>query len=517
MERDAVLRQAMRRAQAERVQREKQQGRGRGIVSTVLNGHRIVGVGNTVFTSTNWRTFQDFLRDYLIDRLDRDWFNAERAKDIVDQHQIARWVTQAVADMPRLTTKIGDIHVGPMTGAYRAFMNLAYNIYLIEHHAEPKTAKTLVASFVDRLKSERADDFVGKLFETYAAAAFLKAGFQLTYENEKDGSSSHVEFVAMFPVTGRKFSVEVKSRNRSPSEEGPTDEVKRLRVGNKLNKALSKNAAHTRVVMIEVNVPDTPADIFSGWPKSALEQIRATEKMPQPDGSTKPPAYVIVTNHAFHNNLDAVEAQAQVLAAGCQMADFGPDAAFNRLKDVLDSQERHKEVFSLIDSMRDHYEIPSTFDGENPVFAFGESNAPTRLRFGETYIVPDVDGREVSARLYNGIVIDTEKVAFCSYQTIDGRHITVRVPLTDDEVDAWRRHPDTFFGEVQPAQDRRVKNWLELAMFYYETYKLTPKERLLEWMKDAVDLDYLHTLPQSDLAIVFCERMALIGAAEAQQ
>ncbi|UWU94398.1 hypothetical protein [Bradyrhizobium sp. CB1015] len=62
-----------------------------------------------------------------------------------------------------------------------------------------------------------------------------------------------------------------------------------------------------------------------------------------------------------------------------------------------------------------------------------------------------------------------------------------------------------------------MKNWLELAMFYYETYKETPKEKLLEWMKDAIDLDYLHTLSQSDLAILFCERMALIGAAEAKQ
>jgi hypothetical protein len=143
-----------------------------------------------------------------------------------------------------------------MTGAQRAFITLAYNLYLIAHHAEPTRVAQLTSSFVERLKSERADDFIGKLFETYAAAAFLKAGFDLVYENESDGRSSHVEFVATYPKNGAKFSVEVKTRNRSSIEDGPIDEIRRLRVGDKLNKALSKRAEHTRVVMIEINVPD---------------------------------------------------------------------------------------------------------------------------------------------------------------------------------------------------------------------------------------------------------------------
>ncbi len=393
-----------------------------------------------------------------------------------------------------------------MTGAQRAFINLAYNLYLIAHHAEPEVAPKLVASFVERLKSERSDDFVGKLFETYAAAAFLKAGFHLSYENEKDGSSSHVEFVATFPATGKKFSVEVKSRNRAPSEEGATDEVKRLRVGNKLAKALAKQALHARVVFIEVNVPDTPTDVLSGWAQAALEQIRGTEKIPQPDGSVKPPAYVIVTNHAFHNNLGAVTANTQVLAAGCQIPDFGADVAFSRLKDVLESHERHKEMLALIDSMREHYEIPSTFDGENPEFAFGEAGAPARLKIGETYLVPDHTGREIPARLTNGIVIEEEKAAMCIHETLSGHSFMIRTPLTDNELAAWRLHPDTFFGEVQP-QNRRAKNWLELSMFFYETYKTTPKEKLLEWMEGATDIDYLRSLSQAELAIVYCERL----------
>jgi hypothetical protein len=495
--------------EAERVQREKQQGLGRGIVSTKLNGHRIVAVGNTVYTSKAWNTFHDFLRYFLVEQLGREWFAAEQAKSLLaERHPIVRWYDQALADASRLSTKVGDVYVGPMTGAQRAFINLAYNLYLIAHHANVKESAALVASFTERLKSERTDDFVGKLFETYAAAAFLKAGFELAYENETDGRSSHVEFVATFPATKKKFSVEVKTRNRSIAEDGAIDEIKRLRVGNKLNKALSKSASHTRVVMIEVNVPDVPAaeDIRTGWAKAALDQIRTVEKLPQPDGSPKPSTYVVVTNHAFHNNLSSVGAGTQVLVTGCQIPDFGPDVPFSRFKDVIESQERHREMFAFVDSMRAHYEIPSTFSGENPALQFEGPDAPPRLRFGETYLIPDQDGMEIPARLYDALVQEAEGSMLGVYETTDGKHVMVTTPLTETEIAAWKAHPDTFFGEVRQLP-KTARNWLELAQFFYDTYKDTDREKLLEWMKDAADVEYLKMLSQKELAIVYCERL----------
>ena len=98
-----------------------------------------------------------------------------------------------------------------MTGSIRAYLNLAYNNYLIAHNT-PAQGDAIVRSYVKRLKSTRSDDFVGAVFETYAAAAFLKAGFELEFENERDGSTSHVEFVATYPRTGKKFCVEVQSK-----------------------------------------------------------------------------------------------------------------------------------------------------------------------------------------------------------------------------------------------------------------------------------------------------------------
>jgi SEC-C motif len=506
---DEQLGRAMRRADAEQKQREKQQGLGKPIISTEVAGNRVVAVGNTIYTSKQWKTFHDFLRQYLIDKLGPDWFKTEQGKAFEQRHLIVRWYDQAITDAQRNSTKVGEVYSSPMTGAQRAFLNVAYNIYLIAHHAQPNQVKELLATFIERLKSERTDDFIGKLFETYAAAAFLKAGFQLEYEDESDKGTSHVEFVATYPKTRKKFSVEVKTRNRAAGEDGPVDDIKRLRVASKLNRALAKKADHTRVAMIEVNVPDVIKDKeqgFEGWPKAALAQIRQAEQAPAPDGGEKPSAYVIVTNHAFHNNLDAVDAGTQALAAGCRIADFGPDVAFNRLKAVLESEERHQEMLALMDSMRDHYEIPSTFDGQNPELAFQPATEVPRLKIGEWYAVPGPNGKEVPGRLTQAIVDEQKRSVMGVYQTASDNFM-VTCPLTDTEFAAWKRHPEAFFGEVCQTT-KHAENWLDLAKFFYETYKNTPREKLLEWMKDAQNYEYLKTLPREDLAIVYCEGIA---------
>jgi SEC-C motif len=195
------VQQKLREFESERVQREKQQGLGRGIISTEVNGYRIVAVGNTGYQSNQWRTFHDFLRYYIINKLGENWFKTELLRPKNERHQIANWYDKAISDIKENGGKVGELLVAPMTGAQRAFLNLAYNLYLIAHHADPNEEKSLLQVFIDKLKSERDDDFIGKLFETYAAAAFLKAGFKLKYEDESDHGVSHVEFVATNPLT----------------------------------------------------------------------------------------------------------------------------------------------------------------------------------------------------------------------------------------------------------------------------------------------------------------------------
>lgn len=499
------LQRTIKAMQAHRLQSQNQQGLGRGIISSSIAGHRIVAVGAKTYYSKDWKTFHDFLRSYLIGQLGDNWFKAERAKPELQRHQIVCWFEKAWADAKRLGVEVDGVRTSPMTGAGRAFLNLAYNIYLIAHHAEPSRVDQLVGKFINKLKSDRTDDFIGTLFETYAAAAFLKAGFNIEYEDET-GSRPSVEFIAIHPETGKKFSVEVKSRNRSVSEDGPVDDVRRLRVASKLNKALAKSPEHTQVVMIEVNVPDVlTGTALEGWPAAALKQIKNAENYLPEGVQKKPSAYVFVTNHAFHNNLDAVEAGVQILAAGCSIPDFGPDTKFGRLKDVLENEKRHREMLALMDSMRTHYEIPATFDGGIPELVFGSDRDMPRLKFGEWYTIPGPDGAEVKGRLYEAAVLD--RSVHGVYETSSGRHIVCTTPLTDQEYAAWKKHPETFFGEVR-QETKKVDNWLQLASFFHETYKTTPREKLLEWMSDASDIEELTQLSQAELAIKFCERAA---------
>src|SRR5947209_7798483 len=192
--------------------RQQQQGLGRPIISEQVSGRRVVAVGRRLYHSTKWRTFHDFLRDYLLGSLGPEWANAEQAKPIEKRHPILRWYAQASEQAKALQVAEGTMISGPMTGAIQAFMNLAYNIYLIAHHGD---GQPMADIYLRRLRSARADDFTGALFETYAAAAFLKAGFSLTYEETSRRSTSCVEFTATWPVTGEHFSIEVKSRVHS--------------------------------------------------------------------------------------------------------------------------------------------------------------------------------------------------------------------------------------------------------------------------------------------------------------
>ncbi len=505
----AALDQKRREMKAAEFQRRKQQGLGKPIISTVVNEWRVVFVGNTRCTqkAERWKTFHDFLSDHFLYRLSQSWLYSERKKPAADRHPIVTWFEQSVMGAKQNAKNAKGVYTRPMTGAISAYLNLAYNVYLIGHRT-PAQKDRVVRRFVNRLKSSRSDDFTGVLFETYAAAAFLMAGFDLEFENERDGSTSHVEFVATHPATDKKFSVEVKSRNwpaLAEEQGGAADEGRRLRVASKLNAALEKKGQHTRVVFIEVNVPDIlQATELTGWPAAALSEIRANEKTGFPNGEMKPSAYVLVTNHAFHNHLDRVSPGTQILATGFHIPDFGPDVQFAGYKAVLESRERHVEMFDLLDSMKTHYEIPSSFDGDMPDLAFGDSTAP-RLRFGQWYQIPNKDGTEVPGRLYDASVL--EKTVYGCYELATGKHVIATCPLSDDEAAAYEKHPETFFGELRrlPAT---AETFTDLCDFFYGSYKNAARDRLLKFLSGAPDYELLERLTQKDLAITYAERCA---------
>jgi len=374
------------------------------------------------------------------------------------------------------------------TGAVDAYFGLAYNLYLLAHNVE------LQERFVKRLKDPF--NFVGAYYETYVAAAFIKAGFRLDLENEADPTRSHCEFNATYPATGRQFSVEAKARQPGKAN---------AKVHRQLYAALKKKTEHMRVVFIDVNVPDSSTEGESvGWLREALADIRGKESTMTIDGAAAPPAYVFLTNHPYHYALDSIHYRRSLASEGFKIPDFRLDASFFSIRDALAAREKHHEMSRLMASARDYNEIPATFDGTIPEFAFG--NAVPRLHIGHRYFVPDADGREVPAVLSDATVVEQESMAYGVYRLDDGRSVICSCPMAPEELAAYRRHPDTFFG-IHKDQGKRIDDPLDLYDRAFQTYRHSSKEKLLEFMSSWPDSDRLKHLDQQELAIRYCENL----------
>jgi hypothetical protein len=101
-------------------------------------------------------------------------------------------------------------------------------------------------------------------------------------------------------------------------------------------------------------------------------------------------------------------------------------------------------------------------------------------------------------------VLEVEKKIYGIYRTADGRQLICINPISEEELIAYRRQPDTFFG-VTRKQTKKAKDSLDLFDFFYESYRKTARQRLLEFVKDRPDFDALKKLSDEELLISYCE------------
>lgn len=491
---------------AAEVRRRQQQGLGRPIISNVVEGYRMVAVGDRVHWSAKEHTFHDFLREFILLEFGEAWLVAEREKPLELQHQFMRWTSQAYSDYRRLAKINNGVAVrAPFTGAIMSFLGLAYNLYLTAHNV------AVQEELIRRLKHR--DNFWGALYETYVAAAFIKAGFEIEFENERNSDLSHCEFVATHKTTGKKFSVEAKARDAESQAErlaaiGKDPQVN-FGIGNKLYRALKKRADYPRVIFIELSLPlDLDAqniDVIAGIIES---EVRPKEVSLNIRGEPAPPAYLFITNHPFHHRPDELATGWALIPMGFKIPNFGYGFSFNDFRDYVASREEHAAMYQLIKSISDHREIPSTFDGSMPELSFAKTTMP-RLEIGRTYQFHDAEGNATTGKLESAIVDDAERVAICAYRTDAGFEIMAS-KLTDEEMSAYRRYPNTFFGRVekQPRITRDICDPVPIFDQLYETYQNAFKEDLLDWFKGAFDIEDLKKLSQKDLAIEYCQACA---------
>ncbi|MDE3022421.1 MAG: SEC-C domain-containing protein [Pseudomonadota bacterium] len=469
------------------LQRQKQQGWGRPIISVEHKGYRFVAVGNRLHYG-KWKTFYDFLNNYIKATIGSDWGNAEIAKPIEERHPIMQWYDKLCHLQMTHAGKPGELFSTPMTGAVSAYNRLAYNLYLIAHNG-----KDIQTRLLDRLKNK--DNFQGAYYETQVAAWLIKAGFELEFENEQDKSSSHCEFTATYMPTGEKYSVEAKARERREGGSARTP------VGHQLRKALVKNANHKRLVFIDLNKAlHTQEAAFRAMDRAELI-LNQSEKDMQIDGVPAPSAYVCITNMNDQHALDSTSIGTLILFVGFKLPDFMGE--YKSPREAVHARERHLPMFRLLKSMEEHNEIPQTFGGELPSEAFSAKAMP-RLKIGQLYLVPGPDGVEVPAELMQAIVMDKKACAVLRDPKTNKNWIGT-FGMTSEELADYARYPETYFGVYQ-KQSKGIRTIMDMYDFFADAYENTPKDKLIALLQNYPDQDKLRHLSQKELVEIVAER-----------
>jgi hypothetical protein len=338
--------------------RIEQYGHVRAPIIVDHQGYKVAAIGNKLLWAKHWKTFHDLLYTNIAHVIGVEWGRAELAKPDGDRHPVIQWYHDARAYQRKRTAETGaNPYELVSTGPAIAYLLLAYDLYLLEHHA------LLQGQLVARLKHR--DQFQGARYEVYVAACFVRAGFDITLEDETDTDTSHCEFNATHRATHTSYSVEAKSRHRPgylgvggqpvPLEEIKAD-VKRL-----LRAALRKRADHSRVIFTDINVPkDERPPLQTDWFYRVADQLKALED--EQGNRPYPPAFVFFTNQPDHYVDATGEAPGHTLVfTGLNLPDFRQGDDADPAPAMARVSAQHPAIIALYNSIMAH-QIPESLD-----------------------------------------------------------------------------------------------------------------------------------------------------------
>ena len=256
-------------------------------------------------------------------------------------------------------------------------------------------------------------------------------------------------------------------------------------------------------MFLGIDVPDTfgPDDsTIPSYLAQALKDLRRFEGRTF-NGAPLPPAYLVITNRPYDHNLEGADTKCAALFEGFQIPNFKMDVGFAGPRAAHHARLAHGDMHQLAASMQKHSEIPVTFDGQAPELAF--ANQTPRLIVGERYVVPDGQGKEQHGTLTQAVVMGSNAMGI--YALDNGQSVIASTPLTEAELAAYKRHPDTFFG-VDHKASGSLKTPLDAFDFFMDGYRETPRDRLLELMANAPDHKHLAKLSRQELLEIYAER-----------
>jgi hypothetical protein len=479
---------------AERI-REAQQGLGRPIVSFKLHDQQLVAVGKTLHWSPKWKTFPDFLSEYLKRILDPKWGNAELAKPLDERHPILQWYDAFCRYQHETIKTPGEVSTAVMNGVTACYLGLAYSLYLLAHNVE------LQDRLVRRLKDTR--QFQGAYYELIIANILIRSGFTLTLEDETDGLSKHCEFAAVSKRTGKRYWVEAKMRAVSGllgkgDQDGTSDPNPISQLIPHLNGALKKPAADERLIFIDLNTDAAiGADGRPAWGARAITRLEQYEAKELQAGVT---AYVFVTNLPFHRMLKE-HPVVTAIPLGLGMPDFNRPGFF-RLSEVYRLRQKHIDAHHIGTALAKYAQLPSTFDGGLPSESFG--GCASRVIIGETYFFENLGDGGTVGTVTAATVNDQGTETYLGITDQNGVGQILRKPMSEQELADYRAHPDAYFGRVQPVQ-KEVTDRYELFEWFMECHKGLSRQTLLERLAAAPNFDALESLDDGELLAAYCE------------
>jgi hypothetical protein len=265
----------------------------------------------------------------------------------------------------------------------------------------------------------------------------------------------------------------------------PKREDARFSYTHLVSKALQKATDLERLIFVELAFTGAPLnEEAGGWAGIAVNQLRTLEQQ----STYLPAALVVLTNFPEQWQLDQ-----PIEGTGVVMEGFRTDryrlGQEEELLAAIETKERNREIEILWASLQKHSQAPITFDGTLPVL-----DPARQLVLGNSYPLPDGQ----TGVLEDATVVEQWEQAVCFMRRADGTRVMVNIDLSQDELDAWKCHPDTFFGELRPHHPP-AKNAMDLYEFFHSSYVNTPKERLLELMAHHHEIAELRELPQPEL------------------
>ncbi len=489
------FRHALEQHQANEFIRKAQQGLGRPIISFKSDRHQIVAVRNAVYFSDKWKTFPDFLADYLKQKLDPAWGDNEIARPLKDRHPILQWY-DAYCRYQQQTIKIpGQLYSAQVIGIVACYLGLAYSLYLLDHNVE------LQDRLIKRLKDP--GNFQGAFYELFVANTLIRAGFELTIEDETDGASKHCEFAAVSPHTGKKYWVEAKMRAVAGllgknTKDGGSDRNPFARLIPHLNNALAKPAADERLIFIDLNTDSRFDDIGKpDWHDGAIERLEWFEAKRLAAGVQ---AYVFVTNLGFHR---ALWEEPKLCAApfGLGMPHFNRPGYIS-LSEMYRQKQKHNDAHSIAEAIINYCRFPSTFDGKLPSEAFGGES--TRVKIGETYFFNDVGENGLLATVTAASIDEPNQTSIIAFMGADGRSHLLSQRMSDSEFSDYIAHREAYFGKVLPVS-KQINDRYSLFEWLMDTNKGLTRDLLLQRLIHAPNLEALKLLSDEDLRAEYCE------------